>query len=619
MASLSRWRPGAALGLGLVVGLAPRLAQADATQPLELVNPLVPADQCEYCHSFNNPPDISDQPIVAPVFTWRGSMMANSAVDPVFWAGVAIASQDAEFPEETEACVRCHSPRAFLEGRANALSVDDLAPQDRAGVECEACHRMIEDEPPGNAHFTFDDVLVGDNVPRRGPWEYPAEGGIPAPPHEVVTDDFLASSELCGTCHDVTTDRERVDDRGVGLGVNFNEQRTYSEWANSAYAQPGANAASCQDCHMPAIEDAPGCRDYVNVYAHREGGRRHDLLGANRFMIELMAEEAGVFDAVAFNHSLAQLDEFVQTSASIDVSAPKEIHLGDGLPELRVQVTNETGHKLPSGYSEGRVMWLEVVARVGEQVVWSSGQWDPEAQQFEQDPQVRRYEGVAVEYSSGDTFHLLRNDYWEVDTRIPPLGLTPDPQTDPVTDRYPMLDDGTWANYDQLAYAFEARPDVEDPTPDDSSDDVLALSVRLLYLINTRPYIQFLADENATNESGSEVAMLFDTAGGATPVVLAEQSFDIPIAGFGEPVEGSTGLDDTAGESGSASDSGTTLPGGTAESSTGQDVGGAEDGGGGCSCRTAPGSGFGGGFGPWALALGGVWARRRTRRRRGLA
>lgn len=613
---MSRWRPSAALGLGLVMGLAPRLAGADATQPFELVNPLVPADQCEYCHSFNNPPDIAMEPLVSPVFTWRGSMMGNSAVDPVFWAGVAIASQDAEAPEETEACVRCHSPRAFLEGRGNALSVDDLQPQDRAGVECEVCHRMVEDELPGNAHFTFDDVLVGENVPRRGPWEYPEGGDIPPPPHEVITDDFVASSELCGTCHDVTTDRERVDDRGVGLGVNFNEQRTYSEWANSAYARSGSEATSCQGCHMPAVHDVPGCRDYVNVHAHREGGRRHDLLGANRFMIELMAEQAGVFDAVAFNHSLAQLDEFIQTSASLDVSGPKEVHLGEGIPELGVMVTNETGHKLPSGYSEGRVMWLEVVARVGEEVVWSSGQWDQASGEFEQDPQVRRYEGVAVEYTSGDTFHLLRNDYWEVDNRIPPLGLTPDPQTDPVTDRYPMLEDGTWANYDQHSYAFEPRPELADPTPEDASDDTLELSVRLLYLINTRPYIEFLADENSTNESGSEVAMLFDTAGGATPVVLAEQNLSVPIVGFGEPTEGSTGLDDTSGESGPTSPTGTTLPGGTAaESSTGDDGSAAEDGGGGCNCRV---SGSGGDFGPWAFALGGLWALRRSRRR-GLA
>lgn len=606
-------RAAAVLGSAAVGLLWAQAATAEPTQPHGLTHELVPANECEYCHSFNNAPDAAEDPLYSPVFTWRGSMMANAAVDPVFWAGVAVASQDAVDPGETEACIRCHAPRAFLDGHGDIIAVDQLEPLERVGVECEVCHRMVPDAPPGNAGYTFDDTLLGGEVPRRGPWVYPADGEIPAPPHATIPDTFIASSELCGTCHDVTTERERVDADGVGLGVNFNEQRTYSEWANSALAQPGDDFRSCQDCHMPAVADAPGCRDNVNMYAHAEGARRHDLLGANRFVIELLAEDAGVFDAVAFNHSLSQLDEFVRTSATLDVEAPASVHLGEGLADLAVTVMNETGHKLPTGYSEGRIMWIEVVARLGETVVWSSGQWDAETQSLPRDPQLRTYEGHAVEHQSGESFHLLRNNRWELDTRIPPRGLIEDAETDPQTDRYPLQDDGTWAHFDEHHYVFAGDTALLDPTPESTEDDVLEVSARLLYLINTREYVEFLADENSTNDAGNELAMRFDLAGGATPVVLAEQVLSIPISGFGESQPGSTGVDESAGDTvGPGTDTTAGLPGGTAaESSTG-DGGQTDGGGGGCQCRAEPRGGAWG-SGAWALLLGGLWARRARR------
>jgi len=42
-----------------------------------------------------------------------------------------------------------------------------------------------------------------------------------------------------------------------------------------------------------------------------------------------------------------------------------------------VTVTNRTGHKLPTGYPEGRRMWINVVARdEGDNVIWESGAYD---------------------------------------------------------------------------------------------------------------------------------------------------------------------------------------------------------------------------------------------------
>lgn len=561
-------------------------ADAEPTEPGELMNPLLQGGDCQLCHAFPNHPDDAADPPYAPLVGWQGSMMANAARDPVFWAGVAIADQDA--PGETEECIRCHSPRAFLEGRGAATTIDELMPEDFDGVTCEACHRMTDESLIGNAQYAIDDIPDPTGVvPRRGPWEY-EEGAADAPPHPWAVDPYTGSSQMCGTCHDVTTPRERVDDDGNGLGTNFNEQRTYSEWAGSAFAQPGDGFSSCQDCHMPAVEDVAGCGDNVGRFTHATGGRRHDLVGANVFVLELLREQYGdagtaqVPDAL-FDLSIARTEELLSTAASVEVDAPAEVDLAAGLSGLVATVTNHSGHKLPTGYSEGRVMWLEVIARYGETVVWSSGEWVPGVGPT-QDEQWRDYQAIADDFATGETLHLLLNNHWVQDTRIPPVGLQPDPQTDPVGNRYTLTEDGTWPNFDVANYEFPGRDDIVDATPDIDDDDTLDVSVRLLYLINTPEYIEFLANENRTNTVGSDLAADFDAAGGATPMVLASSDLAIPIVAFPEPTPETGDADTTAG-------SASTTTTGPAVDSTG-DVGsttsgtspGDDDGGRGCNC-----------------------------------
>lgn len=586
----------------------PASAGAAPTNPGELVNDLAPSSDCNYCHAFANQDDLFTAPPYAPQTNWTPTMMANAARDPVFWAGVALASQDD--PEHTEECIRCHSPNAFLQGRGGATSIDELDADagDLEGVTCELCHRMTSGSVLGNAQYEVDDELLpSGTVVRRGPFDY--TDGVPQPVpgkegHATTFDPYTGSSEMCGTCHEVTTVRERVDADGNGMGMPFNEQRTYSEWAGSAFAEPGNDFRSCQDCHMPEVPDSAACGPYNNVHQHPAGNRRHDLLGANRFMLTLLQEDAAPgFEASTYGVALERIDEFLATAATMEVEPPASVDLGQGLEGLTVTVTNESGHKLPSGYSEGRVMWIEVVGRYDGQVVMSSGLWDQATATIQDDPAVRRYEGIAQDYDSGTRNHLLLNNHWVVDNRIPPRGLRPDVETDPVGDRYPMLGDGTWQHWDEVSYALPGAPDVEDATPSDASDDALEVSVRLLYVINTRDYIELLADDNQTNDAGTEIAARFEAMGWATPVVLAEEQLSIPISGFGGG-SGSTstsdgGFDETSGPP-------TTDPSGTTDPTAADSASGSSSdtdppsqggGSGGGGCRV------GGDGAPWALGL----------------
>lgn len=524
----------------MIAALQPATAAA-VTEPGTLQNALEKASDCQKCHSFANKPDMKDQPAVSPI-AWRASMMANAARDPVFWAGVAIAHQDA--PDETTDCVRCHAPRAFVAGRDDVIDPAQLLPDDLSGVDCELCHRMIDDgTPPGNARYAIDDMVgpAGD-VPKRGPWSY--DGGE-QPMHGWTVGTFLGQSELCGTCHDVTTGRDRLDEGGQPLGIKFGEQRTYSEWKNSVFSTD--EFKSCQDCHMPAVENVAGCAEFnSNETFHATGGRRHDLAGANRRMVEIMKNlygDAGSGDIPDsfFDIALRNIDDTLAAAATLEVTAPASVDLQAGIDALTVKVTNNTGHKLPTGYSEGRVMWLEVTASYMGEVIYSSGRWLP-GQGLEGDPQQRTYEAIAVNRESDETFHLLRNDMWKIDSRLPPKGLKKDIETDPVGDRYALQPDQTWPHWDDVSYSF-GPAQVVDATPGEA--DTLDLSVRLLYVINTPAYLQFLADENRTNMAGADALALYPAD--PDPLVVAAWAMSVPATGLVEESGTSTGAPPTTG------------------------------------------------------------------------
>ena len=593
----------------LGVGLVATPAVAAPTEPGTLMNQMQGAGECLKCHAFANPQELAGEPFITPA-AWQASLMGSSAVDPVFWAGVAVAHQDE--PTETALCVRCHVPRAFLAGREDVIAIEELTADDRTGVDCELCHRLLKDDatPAGNAMYEVDDVLGGDgDIPKRGPWTYDKE----PPKHGWTQDAYMGESRTCGTCHDVTTDRERVDSEGKPLGVLFGEQRTYSEWLNSDYAVEGAGFKSCQDCHMPAVANVAGCAEFnTQAIVHATGGRRHDLAGANRRMVEILKgvygdAGDGEIDDVFFDIATDNIDRTLAEAATLEVTGPAMVDLAQGISGWDVKVTNNTGHKLPSGYSEGRVMWLEVVGRYGEAVVYSSGRWI-EGTGLEGDAQERTYEANAVERASQTRFHLLRNDTWVVDTRIPAKGMKKDLQTDPVGDRYALLPGDVWPNYDEVSYAFAAAQ-VVDATPEDGADDQMTLSVRLLYVINTPEYLQFLADENKTNGAGATALELYEGLGPVVPLELASWSQTVPLVGLMAPEPGTS--------SGSSSAEPGTETTATPGSSSGSEV--PTTGGGGASAGETGGGSTGGagsggdGEGGWGCRGGGegtgwLWA-----------
>ena len=92
------------------------LVRMPGTQPDQGIN-LENPNRCLNCHGGFNPAG-------EPGAQWTGSMMGQSARDPLWWASVAVAAQDSIWalgnPNATDICLRCHMPEGWLGGRSGS-------------------------------------------------------------------------------------------------------------------------------------------------------------------------------------------------------------------------------------------------------------------------------------------------------------------------------------------------------------------------------------------------------------------------------------------------------------------------------------------------------------------
>lgn len=526
---------------GVSGGIAPttlRDMKLPGTQPHEGAVLLDPTD-CAGCHGGYSTS-------VEPWHTWRGSLMAQAMRDPLFLACVAVAEQDA--PSVGDLCLRCHSPGGWQEGRSVDTSGGLLTAKDREGVQCDFCHRAVDRDyqeglsPPqdpavlatvdplpsqyGNGQFINDPASL-----RRGP-RSDAQAS-----HDVAYSPFHRSADLCGTCHDVSNpvfvrtgprtyapgplDAEHAD---FDLRNMFPIERTYSEWSRSAYAAGGVYApqfagtkadgivSTCQDCHM---RDVAGKASNVGGSPNRPDLALHDLMGGNTFIPDvLVAMWPGEVDAAQLAAARQRAVDMLQLAASL-AATPEDFG-------LTVRVTNETAHKLPSGYPEGRRIWLHVRAvDAAGAPVFESGRWDAATGELPEDPQLKVYEihpgltaglAGALGLPAGPSFHFVLNDTVYFDNRIPPRGFTnaafEEIQSPPVA--HPYADGQYW---DDTSYFLPQSAETA--------------HVALYYQTTTKEYVEFLRDENRTNSAGDDLHAAWLAAGKAAPVTMA--SLVVPL------------------------------------------------------------------------------------------
>jgi glucose/arabinose dehydrogenase len=486
------------------------------TQPRQLQVPFDTVANCSQCHA-----GYEAQVTAAPGDTWAGSMMANSARDPVFQAALAVANQTVR--DGGSFCLRCHAPVGWLGGRSLPADGSGLFPEDRQGVSCAFCHRLDPgaNRDPAGPLIGQGQFYLNDDQVYRGP------RGDAQARHATAQSAFFDDSALCGACHSVSSPTHELQG---APGQAMPEQRTYEEWEASAFSGEGT---SCQDCHMPTVAGRSAGDPVAPV---RPDIARHDFVGGNAWgPLALDAAYPGERPA-AYAHTRQRALEMLAGAADVSFQGlPAAAPPGSPLA-LTVRVANLTGHKLPTGYPDGRRMWLEVTASANGTPYFRSGAYDVAQARLVADPQLRQYRAV-LGAGGSQTFDFLANDTILEDTRIPPRGFAPDSAALLPVGRDYRAGAG-WRSWDDAPYSIPAPP---------AGAANVTVTARLLYQPTTREFVEFLRDEDVTDAAGTRLFDLWQQTAQAAPVEMATATTTLPVQSVQRQVTLQRGLNGYAG------------------------------------------------------------------------
>ena len=158
------------------------LVRMPGTQPGQAT--LESSNRCLNCHAGYNSE-------VEPGFNWKGSMMAQSARDFLFWSCFTVSAQDSIWavgtPNATDICERCHFPKGWLEGRSDRAAWEQQLDMIAEELGMEGVHP----DPEKVARL----VVMGGNLHGVGNVTPAAEFNAYADP-EVAASVLTALGEL---------------------------------------------------------------------------------------------------------------------------------------------------------------------------------------------------------------------------------------------------------------------------------------------------------------------------------------------------------------------------------------------------------------------------------------
>jgi hypothetical protein len=390
--------------------------------------------------------------------------------------------------------------------------------------------------------------------------------------HNFYYSRYHKSKFFCSTCHDVSNPvlANLGADPALRLPTEENPafsyyhvERTFSEFMLSDYGQQGGAPglgpfapevfdtslsnnyiSRCQDCHMKDVVGR-GCdknqapiRPTESVEHPNSGVPLHDLTGGNAWVSYVLASSVqGSPNYDATNDQLLNQGPGVLTldltqglgidpgallagvdraKGMLEMAAVIEnltYNPGDGTVSFRIQ--NQSGHKLISGFPEGRRMFVNIQAYAGAALIYEVNPYDYDAGTLkgldytyqdpigalptpqEIDPLSEAYQDDLVYemHPSSDltdeaeTFHFALATGRYKDNRIPPKGFrittAPDRLSEPVIEGTPdpvyYTNDEYLGGYDDVTLSI---------VPD--ADSVI---INLYYQTTSREYIEFLRDE----------------------------------------------------------------------------------------------------------------------------
>ena len=343
----------------------------------------------------------------------------------------------------------------------------------------------------------------------------------------------------------------------------FHVERTFSEFMLSAYAQdggaagigpfapgsfptsrPGDNIATCQDCHMrdaagyaanpniPGVVYRTGDPNTTGSTEHLASGQpTHDLTGGNMWVPWVLAsavagssnydatndallnQGAGVLtldlteglglDADALLAAVDRAEQNLHDAASI-----RELEYSPDTGALSFRIQNQTGHKLISGYPEGRRMFVNVrLYDAGDNLIAEINPYDAAAGTLkglgtpsspplgagESHDDALVYEAAMRSTLTGEdkTFHFALADGRYKDNRIPPLGFD-------IANAAERLAQPVWQGENAPDYYSAAEyAGGYDHVSLLAAPGASRVEVDLYYQTTSREYMEFLRDEIA--------------------------------------------------------------------------------------------------------------------------
>jgi hypothetical protein len=539
---------------------------------------------CDLCHRLTNP-DLSEwlgvqvAPFLAhddalPPTGWYGSGMyvlwanQNEKLGPYADINPPHAFQKSLFHRSSQLCATCHD--------VSNPAVGDLAPFHGAQVPL----------PPGAFSGVPGSPVAGKAAFNNAPFAY----GVV----ERTSSEHAASG----------LDTLRVADYAT-LPAELQDGALEAAWLAAITANPTGDYVdgtprffTCQTCHMPPVT-GKGCNKQSAPV--RTDLPLHDLVGGNAWApaaIEWL--DAGgqlvLGGGLSAGELAALADGQARALANLARAASLSVE-GDS-----VRVNNLTGHKLLSGFPEGRRAWLNVRWHDGlGNLLREDGAYGDVAVELQgqpllvrtllqvDPPDTRVYEahyavtqewaarlvgwgwptplplafdrltgqvtatlGDAAAQAPGtqvESFHFVLNDRVASDPRIPPWGFAYDEARE--RNALPVPEDqygdpgpgGTYRHWDEVALA---------PPP-----GAVHADIRLLYQSTSWEYVQFLVLANDGGsaflaDTGTDVLAAWQATGMAEPVEMASATWTgtappDPWADLGLGLAGSDGVPELSG------------------------------------------------------------------------
>jgi len=278
-----------------------------------------PTSTCRGCH---------DQ-IVAQYLESSHEM---SFTNPVFQAQyrqdlLPRAAENSDLYEEARECISCHEPILYATKGPGVISLEEINPE-MNGVTCDVCHTITGYSAPGPQNGNY---IIAPSETKFGPLQSQDDW------HHAYS-ELQTKSEICAVCH------EAVNHHG------FKIKTTFTEWLESDFARRGIQ---CQDCHM-------------NVDGFLNAGKPRFASGkAARMTLGDAPERERLF-----THKFPGAHSRTQIEGAITLAIEAKPAESDRTITIIITVDNtRTGHNMPSGSADLRLLWLEVSARTEDRLL----------------------------------------------------------------------------------------------------------------------------------------------------------------------------------------------------------------------------------------------------------